>query len=667
MLRKIIFPAIIMLATFGNAYSDFSPTNSFIDPACLARQNTTSTGATTITNKRLSAPTFFELRIEIQKNLTNFLTTRIISHDLSSSGGGKSCPNPFTNSNCSITGFNNTDGTAITIDQLYQFVVYGTLYRYIAADVLDGNTLETLRTEFSKGYIDPQSPGYDVTFAQNASQTFDAKLKSIVGSLGLTDGINSLNNKSTADITTLVDTASTKIAESMSSDALFLQKFGYSSLVAFPITSRLMECLDGTFSNLFMRDIAGIKQTPFRIAQDYFKPVVILALILYFIAYGYKIMMAHGMGKQSEMFMFAIKFGLVFYFSIGEGWKEIGFNFLKSIPATVSQIMFEALPSSEDGCSVYTPQLYPSGKGILSFFDTIDCKYANYIGLPSGKSIPAIFSLITFPMLIPIPMVGLIISILSIVYLSLVTYGILAGIEIYISSIVFLTFYLFLSPIIVPMALFEKTSGIFTTFQGKIVGCVVQGVMAIVLIVTTIALMDGIIYGKDPVGNQLFVPPTQSYVNGIPQPKIMSKDCYPNSTVGVASSGGATLGKLSVVPMACHLAKIANEGVTWIGFPIPYIFTFFELPAPGVGLATLLIPLILPAIITVIMLFIINTVMSQTKAMIDKISNAENMGSFGAAKYSGAAALIEGGKKVAGEGKQAYDDVMKAFSSDKPK
>jgi type IV secretory pathway VirB6-like protein len=667
MLRKTTFILLIFAtfllnpisSSFASGVQKYNTTNSFIDPSCTAIQGNTS-GISTLANKRLSNPNFLEIRIEIQKNITKFLATRIKGINIAT---GQECTNVIAEQGCTVTNYINPDGTPITSKQLYDYIVIGMLYKYIAQDILDTGQLETLRYEFAKGYLS------DPTFASKASITFEQNITTAINNTSLINNNNAFNNKSSQDIINVIDSSSTKISEAIAGDALFFQKAGYSSLVDFPITSRLIECLDGTFRNLFMRDLPTSHQTPFRIAQDYFKPIVILALILYFIIYGYKILIAHGLGKRSDMFMFAIKFGIVFYFSIGDAWKDFGFDFIKSIPATIAKIVFEALPSNADRCTLFSPSMYPQGKGMLAFFDTIDCKFANYIGIVPSQPFPLIFIPLTIPMLIPIPIVGMIVTVLTGAYIAIVVYSILSGMEIYLSSIIFTTFYLFLAPLVIPMALFTQTEDIAKMYQQKIVSCIVQGVMATIFIITTMALMDGAIYGSDPQDSKhnLFKPPSQSFINGIPRPNSLNDECYGGSN----NIGGFTTGDgASVVPLACHLVKLSSFRVFWVGWPDPIAVSFFMLPAPDPRSFVLAFTFIIPLIVTIMQLLVITTIIGQTKSVIDKISGADSSSPFGADKKAmeaakNAAKAIkdmatgEGGeaKSLMKAGKAAYDSL----------
>ena len=656
---------------------------TFVDGACTASVGQMGE------SRVLVQPKLFDLKQKLTKEFSKFF---VFNSYITNINGLGFCD--LSEPSCVVANYGNS--LAVTADMIYDAVIKNVLYSYVKKSTVDNNAIELIRSDFIKKQKTTVRSDIDM-------RQFDIVMKEMIVSVGMTSttpgatwtpGTRSnafqskFNNMSVAQLNTEIDVMVTKIAEKMLMDPLFYNQAvtneNSSSLVAFPVTSRLMECLDGTFRNLFTKDIsATMPRTPFGIAQDYFKPAVILALILYFIFYGYQIVMAHGMGKQSEIIMFAVKFGLVFYFSIGEAWKDFAFDMLKSIPATVAQIVFEALPGAADGCSAYKPYMYPQGKGMLAFFDTIDCKYANYMGISPTSSYPAIFSVITLPMLIPIPIVGTLVSGVAILYVGVVTFGILVAVEIYISAILFLTFYLFLSPLIVPMALFSKTKGICEKYQTKIMGTVVQAVMAVIMMVTVIGLMDGVLYGPSPEKVQMFTPSPQPMVNGVPQPNVLNKECYPDSAAGfindtpVMENGkyvyvknkngveeikkekvGAIMG--FAVPVPCILAKIKEPA--WYAFPVPYILELFDLPVSS-SFKEIFFCFLIPAVCTIITLLIIQTVTGQMSGVIDKISGATSVSSFGAASFNGGKAAMDLAKKAVDEAKQAASAVSDAYKA----
>ncbi len=681
MLRSILFVILLLAAAVQNASAIVKKkvvedsTTSVIDGSCIASVSDSGNQSLGSDDVRLTIPTSSDVHIQISKNLTSFFVSRLKAITIDGSGG--LCNNPL-GANCIVSEYTNASEIAAAKDTtaddaaansktktnkatqaqqdaqdkykadltvaltnraiaIYDYAIYPMLYQYIQKSVLDGGTLDAARSNIV---------GDDAEMAFDM-RPFDVKIKEAIASADDTDTFVSLSSD---DVNGIIEVISDKVTDAIMSDVLFAQADGVSSLVNFPITSRLMECLSGTFRNLLMRDAnATIGRTPFAIAQDYFKPAVFLALILYFIAYGYKIVMAHGMGKQSEIIMFGIKFALVFYFAIGDAWKDFAFDMLQSIPATVAQIVFSSMLDSGDRCAVFTPDMYPQGKGILAFFDMIDCKYANYIGLPSGTYIPSIFSAIAFPLLTPVPIIGMLWSSFALIYLGQVTYGILIGVEIYISSILFFIFYIFLSPLIVPMALFSKTEDICKKYQTKIISTVVQSLMAVVMLVVIIGLMDVILYGSAPQSSQhqMFIPPKRLVVNGVPQVSKLNTACYPG--------GAQVLGFASeVVPITCILARMADSSwmPTWLSFPIPYLVEFFSLPNPLFFLSKMT-SFIVPCVYAVIMLLVLQTITSQIASVVEKISGATSIGMFGASKFNAMGKAVAAGGAAKDEGMEA--------------
>ena len=149
MLRTIILSAFVFFTVVQHSYAGITATENptFVDSACIAVASNTAT-TLSISNKRLASPTFFDLKVQMQKNLSKFFSTRISAINIST---GATCVNPLADSTCTVVDYKNPDGTPITVDGIYQYVVYSSLYNYIDGETLDSGKLETLRVEFA-GY-----------------------------------------------------------------------------------------------------------------------------------------------------------------------------------------------------------------------------------------------------------------------------------------------------------------------------------------------------------------------------------------------------------------------------------------------------------------------------------------------------------------------------------
>ncbi len=273
-----------------------------------------------------------------------------------------------------------------------------------------------------------------------------------------------------------------------------------------PMTSRIVECIDGTLSNLFIKAKPESGFTLFQEFQSVVKPVVILALILYLVWNGYLIAIGQKFAERptQEIIIFLLKFILVFYFAVGDAWKDFFFFAIRSVGSTFGSILIEAgANTTSDGCN-FTSIGYPNGKGYIAIFDTLDCKFGNYLGWFVDKK---------FPILVPIgitlfflPGVGP--FAFSVVFVLLIQLIILAArvTQLYLVSIMILTFLIYASPLIVPMALFDYTKGMFEQWLKNILGLTVHPVMVFALVGILLSVTDRIYYGANPDANNLFSP-----------------------------------------------------------------------------------------------------------------------------------------------------------------
>jgi hypothetical protein len=277
-----------------------------------------------------------------------------------------------------------------------------------------------------------------------------------------------------------------------------------------PLSSRVIECLDGTLTNLFIKPDPRSKMTIFQQFQAVVKPMVILVLILYIAFNGYLVATGQMFKEKpkQEILMFILKFILVFYFAIGDAWKDFFFLALRSISTTLGAILIEAGANTVgDGC-IFTgigSTPYPDGKGYIAIFDSLDCKIANYIGWFAG---------VKFPILVPMGITfffahqvgSFLFSLVLTLVFQLFTI-VLRVCNFYILSIIMLTILIYASPIIVPMVLFQSTKNMFDKWLNKVIGLCVHPVVLFAFIGIILSITDRVYYGANPDGNELFLPP----------------------------------------------------------------------------------------------------------------------------------------------------------------
>lgn len=281
---------------------------------------------------------------------------------------------------------------------------------------------------------------------------------------------------------------------------------GYSAKSAHPMTARIVECIEGTIRSLFVVESNETHATLFQTFQYSVRPLMMLIMVLYVAIQGYAMILGKGAAEKpkKEMVMFVVKFAMVYYFAMGDAWKDFFFDALRSISHTAAQILIEAGASTTaDGC-IFSDYFYPEGKDHIALFDTIDCKFGNYMGWFRGEPMPKLAS-IGFSYLIFPPGLGVMVFIVSIVFI--VQLIILASriTQLYLVSIILLSVLLYASPFIIPLVLFESTDQIYKKWLDKVLALAIHPIIVFALAGIVLSITDRIFYGDDPGGNGVFV------------------------------------------------------------------------------------------------------------------------------------------------------------------
>ena len=163
-----------------------------------------------------------------------------------------------------------------------------------------------------------------------------------------------------------------------------------------------------------------------------------------------------------------------------------------------------------DGCYFDTTE-YDNNKQYISFFDTLDCKMMKYFGYSTNSAVPnmLIYSAI---MLLPqyfFPNMGILSKIVSglgsmifglmLSFLFLMFNVILKAVYLFTSSFFILSILIFLSPIILPMMLFEKTKKYYNSWFEQVLGTVLKPSFGLALLILYVNLMDIMLIGDDVV------------------------------------------------------------------------------------------------------------------------------------------------------------------------
>ena len=141
-----------------------------------------------------------------------------------------------------------------------------------------------------------------------------------------------------------------------------------------------------------------------------------------------------------------------------------------------------------DGC-YFSQNEYPQGKEYLMIFDTMDCKILKYFGMdePTNKT-PKILLFVIFCLLLSF--IGSILLAMIVGLIFMIINLIIQTIFIFTSSFFVIGILIFVSPIILPLVLFNRTKKIFNNWLNKIIYRVLIVAISLASIVLYIHIID---------------------------------------------------------------------------------------------------------------------------------------------------------------------------------
>lgn len=291
-------------------------------------------------------------------------------------------------------------------------------------------------------------------------------------------------------------------------------------------------------------DIYFTLLSPFPYFQEAMKKSVGAALILYVMFYGFKVVLNNEYVHLNKVATFILKFLFVVYFSVGLGsyydqtGKNVSHNgmtetvlpMLLQLTSDFTEIVF--LSGGSQGLCNYDPSKYEAGYEFYRVWDAIDCRVGYYFGLqllynlgssgflsggstsaygniasnaadfgpPGTEGIEALKKpgmLTFFVVMFGFFMAGNIIIVLcgmifGIIFLSVIFYFL----NVYLVSMVTLYVMVYISPIFVPMLLFERTKGYFDAWTKIIVSCALQPALVGGFVALLLTMYDSIFFGN---------------------------------------------------------------------------------------------------------------------------------------------------------------------------
>ncbi|MBA8755546.1 type IV secretion system protein [Wolbachia endosymbiont of Drosophila bicornuta] len=258
---------------------------------------------------------------------------------------------------------------------------------------------------------------------------------------------------------------------------------GSKSLAPIPVTSMIVQCIKESLDNLVAGKGAPNGESFISVAQKRLKNTVTAVLVLALILFSIKAM-SGGVQRPQEMYMLIIKFALVIYFTTGSTMSHY-YGELTHLSNGLSEIVLKASSESKGICNYKAGTDYEytrAGKRVsysyLAPWDRLDCRILFYLGAPLdgiggkiGTGGVATLAVLLGPapvLLVAGSVIGIIfaggqilVALVCIFMAVLMMMVILWLCYVFILSLVALSVIIILSPLFIPMVLFQHTKGYF--------------------------------------------------------------------------------------------------------------------------------------------------------------------------------------------------------------
>jgi len=321
----------------------------------------------------------------------------------------------------------------------------------------------------------------------------------------------------------------------------------------FNFSGLAIECLKETLDKVFYqyRDCVPTKEkisfaalNPFPVFQESLKVAIRGGLIIYVIIFGFNLVLNKDYGSLDKVVTSVFKILLVLYFAVGlgpvyfkngkettqNGMMEYGLPLLTGMTASFAQIVFNA--GGSKGLCEFDIGKYDAGYQFYAVWDAIDCRIGYYLGMglmynienkiygeyeldssklntntigeavkfsTPGSSSPdalsKVGSLQFFTVLFGFLMSGNIIIVISgLIFVILFCSIVLHFITSYLVCLITIYVMTYISPIFIPMVLFNRTKAYFDAWLKICLSCALQPAVIAGFIALLLTLYDSAIY-----------------------------------------------------------------------------------------------------------------------------------------------------------------------------
>ncbi|SCV61937.1 TrbL/VirB6 plasmid conjugal transfer protein [Anaplasma phagocytophilum] len=275
----------------------------------------------------------------------------------------------------------------------------------------------------------------------------------------------------------------------------------------FPITSVVVGCIVDSLKNLLdppadctgrARAMNSVNPGFLKVAQEKLKKTVMAALILALVLFSIKAVLG-GVQSAGELYMTVIKFALVIYFTQGDA-MSLAYEYLTKLSIGLSDIVLRAAGGDTGICdfqaSDYSPQyLY------LMPWDRLDCRMMFYLGsqLTGGTGTGILLTvLLTAGLLIPAILINakVIICLVAFFAVIMLVLTIIWTVYVFLLSLIALTVLTIISPLMIPMSLFQATKGFFDGWTRQLMTYSLYPVILFAFLSLMFAVFDNLYFGE---------------------------------------------------------------------------------------------------------------------------------------------------------------------------
>ncbi|MBA8757503.1 MULTISPECIES: TrbL/VirB6 family protein [Wolbachia] len=368
---------------------------------------------------------------------------------------------------------------------------------------------------------------------------------------------------------------------------------GSKSLAPIPITSMIVQCIKESLDNLVagidssgspLRDENGHNKGSFlSVAQKRLKNTVTAVLVLALILFSIKAM-SGGVRSPQEMYMLIIKFALVIYFTTGSTMSHY-YGELTRLSSGLSEIVLKASSESKGICNYEANDYKYSTRNYsyLAPWDRLDCRILFYLGAPldgiggkigtGGVATLAVLLGAAPVLLVAGSVIGIIfaggqilVALVCIFMAVLMMMVILWLCYVFILSLVALSVIIILSPLFIPMVLFQHTKGYFDGWVRELITYSLYPVILFAFLSFMFIACDKIYY------NNLNFEPDKSYEDKQAKPSASKKKQWFKLKDGECDKNETTL--------ACMMQNYSFKKSSILGL---FDFTYMEFGSSLIG------------------------------------------------------------------------------------